>query len=199
MTLYLERVKIMPSLLQELIEKNKTTCIDCHLLVPVCDKSFKIDLSSCKRSKKYRKARTFDSNQHTCKYICSLQFPLNKVIRGLHPTMLQSFNSIEMSGVMAEQLESWISLYDVELSSYQEGDIIMMSSINYVKNRLILVQFRRTYKDVLNNELIPEYLYYMTALEEYDEQYMKQAFIEYDEQFNTNEGNREYSYETIIF
>ena len=75
----------------------------------------------------------------------------------------------------------------------------MMSSINYVKNRLILVQFRRMYKDVLKNEFIPEYLYYMTALEEYDEQFMKQAFIEYDEQFNTNEGDWEYSYEAIIF
>lgn len=211
MSLNIEEVKILPSLLQEMIENQKNIFIYCHLLVS-CDadeKSFKISLPSCQFKSNIPNCKKFmkdpkilkgvltntnkPNNMNYNTYNVILNFPIKKVVRGIHPTVLSNFDKSGSKDDLTQHLDSWISIYDTEVSTYNDGDeegfpYSILQCNSHITKSLILIEFKRIYTNHNPNDkttnFYDEYLYYLTFKDEYDETTMRQAFEEYHLEFN---------------
>ena len=217
MSLYIEKIKMIPSALQEIIETNQSVILKCGVVVPnniqkhktlklnLRPSCFKLSIPNLQRwyglsdaSVLYGTKRN-TSNASTT-FNCILNFPVNKVVRGIHPSTLATFHtkaqtlptphSDTNTYTWQEQLESWISLYDAEISSYYEAkqcypvsdEILTCENSN--TSPMIMIEYKRKYQE-LSGDIHVEYLYYLTLEDSYDESFMKSAMLEYHELFNS--------------
>ncbi len=138
MSLNIEEIKLIPSTLQTLIENGDSVFVRCQVRVPKSrnETSFRINISSCKLVKECPEISDMGGTLLVGKtkpntYDCVLNFPINKVVRGIHPcTILTDKQWLEANNTKSEagydvntysweeQLQSWVSVYDTELSSY---------------------------------------------------------------------------------
>lgn len=148
MTLRLEEIKIVPSVLQEQLDNNNTVILKCDIIIPNNmhdNKTFKLTSKSASiKSGIPNIHRWFDHNDHSVfqprvkrtsqkstVLVCFLNFPINKIVRGIHPFTIEADDiPVRIKNVPKkeqytwdEQLESWLSLYDVEISSYLQSDL----------------------------------------------------------------------------
>ena len=215
MSLNIEKIKIVPSLLQDSIETSKSVILKCDVVVPNNidkHKTFKLNpKSNClqlsipniNRWHELSDASVLHGTKRTNSNVsttfnCMLNFPINKVVRGIHPTTLESFNTPPPSLPTAqenmytwqEQLYSWISLYDTEISSYHDakhGDPVpdeILTCHRSVKSAMVMVEYKRSYQEP-SGDTHTEYLYYLTPEDSYNESFMKSALLDYHELFNS--------------
>lgn len=219
MSLRIEEFKILPSLLQEKIENNESVIVRCDVVVPndiTKHKTFKLNMQTCNlKSTIPNLNRWYDVNDSTVfrgnkkrsskmstVYECLLNFPINKIVRGIHPTTLMSFNmthsNVDANTIMTyswnEQLDSWVSLYDAEVSSYYEATEKIMPEEILICNpsntsNMVMVEYKRTYCEPSNDKHV-EYLYYLTYADSYQESFLKSALSEYHELMNSHSGNK---------
>lgn len=229
MSLRLEEIKIVPSVLQEQLDNDTTVIVKCDMIVPNNidqHKTFKINIKSASiKTNIPNVQRWFNDNDHSVfqsnkkytlqkstVYNCFLNFPIDKIIRGIHPNTLETNRcgepTVEMTDQYTwdEQLESWLSLYDVEISSYCTKDTLhdyvrghynnaddthdaygisddlLVCNTNF-NDDLVLVEYKRVYRDQYKNEHV-EYLYYLTFSLSFDKEFIKSAMDEYSELFN---------------
>ena len=212
MSLHLEEVKILPSILQDIIDEGQNVFVKCDVTVPnnmLDHKTFKIHMPSCQLKLSIPNLSKFyktndprvlgglkkNTSKMSTTFNCWLNFPINKIVRGIHPSSLQSFDNPPPSHTdnnhygWAEQLESWISLYDAEVSSYYDincGDDMpdeILKCNNTATRDMVMVEFKRIYGEA-NGSTHVEYLYYLTYADSYDESFLKDALLEYHELFN---------------
>jgi len=217
MTLEIEAIKIPPSLLQEFVERGDSVIMYCNIIVPKNiqkKKTFKLDLQSIKLKCNVTNVNKW-LNHSDCSifkpvikkeeklysiYNTILNFPINKVIRGIHPSTLKCHDFMTTTNIdqWQDQLASWISIYDTELSTYYDEEdfdtLTELLNCNFKKKGpMILIETKRTFKDiyVANDkdsqekcqEYI-EYLYYLTYKEDYNKADMVDAFLNYSMEFN---------------
>lgn len=227
MTLRLEEIKIVPSVLQEHLDNDNTVILKCDMNVPNNmnnNKTFKLNLRSTFIKPNIPNIhRWFDHNDHSVLQphvkrtlqkstvlTCFLNFPINKIVRGIHPFTLEwddcathheaDREQEKEQYTWDEQLKSWLSLYDVEISSYLQSDIDADASLgadmdafisedlltcsSNLNDDLMFVEYKRLYRDPLNKEHV-EYLYYLTPQSSFKQEFIKSAMEEYHDLFNS--------------